>query len=99
MILTLAEIKNHIRVIGNEDDNLLTQYLEAASAHVEKYLGRKLSPWDEDNSLPPANVIQALLLLISDFYENREAGFVGTIHTSNPAFDALLHFERDNLGL
>lgn len=99
MVLTLTEIKNHLRVIGTEEDDLLFQYLGAASAHVEKYLGRELSPWSEDQVSPPANVKQAMLLLIGEFYENREAGFVGTIYTANPAVDALLHFERDNLGL
>jgi uncharacterized phage protein (predicted DNA packaging) len=95
MVLTLEEIKSHLRVIGSEEDSIIVQYAQAAEAHVEKYLGRDLH-----NEEPlKANVKQALLLLIAEFYENRESGFVGTIYTANPALDALLHFERDNLGL
>lgn len=35
-------------------------------------------------------VVQAVLLLLADMYENREASIIGVSHTPNPAVDALL---------
>jgi hypothetical protein len=38
----------------------------------------------------PAAIVQAVLLLLADSYANREAGFVGTIYSVNPAVEQLL---------
>lgn len=47
----------------------------------------------------PAGVKQAVMLLIGDYYNLREAQITGTILTANPAADALLHFHRVGLGV
>jgi hypothetical protein len=98
-ITTLAEAKAHLRVIDNDEDELIQSYIDAAEAHVRNYLERPLEPWTDEVGTAPQNIKQAILLVVGDFYENREARFVGTIQTNNPAFEALLQFDRFNFGL
>ena len=99
MIITLQQAKDHLRVIDTDEDALIQSYIDAAEAHVGKYLDRPLDPWNDEGDPVPDNVRQAILLAIGDFYENREARFIGTIQTNNPAFEALLHWDRANFGL
>jgi hypothetical protein len=98
-ITSLSEAKAHLRILGNDEDAIIQSYINAAEAHVSNYLERPLDPWTEEGGTAPENVRQAILLVIGDFYENREARFVGTIQTNNPAFEALLQFDRFNFGL
>ena len=53
----------------------------------------------EPNDPVPKSVVQAILLLVGDYYENRTAGIVGTIHTDNPAVDNLLWQNRVGMGI
>ncbi|MGQ4661341.1 head-tail connector protein [Lysobacter sp. F6437] len=46
----------------------------------------------------PAAVKQAVLLLVGEYYENRQQGVTGTIYTKLPAVESLLHFHRVGLG-
>ena len=55
---------------------------------------------ESPNDTPlPKPIKQAILLLIGDMYENREASIVGTIHTSNPAVMSLLSMYRLEQGI
>lgn len=102
-MLTLGEVKMHLRIEGNEnsEDDYLNELIEAAHDYVQMYLGRDV-PWqDEDGQdVPiPAGVKHAALLIIGDLYQNREAQFVGAIVAENRAADALLHFHRVGIGI
>lgn len=100
-VLTLDEIKAHLRLDGNEEDAHLTLLSEAAEDYAAQYLGRSL-PWLDDSGAPvpvPASVRAALLLVIGDLYENREGVMVGTIAAVNPTVERLLHFHRVGLGV
>jgi uncharacterized phage protein (predicted DNA packaging) len=66
-MVTLDEMKAHLRIVGNEEDELLTLYGHAAAEYVREYTR---SPWDYG---VPFSVKAAVLLLVGDFYENREA--------------------------
>jgi len=63
--LTLAEIKEYLRIDGEEENSLLTALLSAALSHSENYLQAPLP------SETPTPVKQALLILIGHFYEQR----------------------------
>ena len=63
--LTLAEIKEYLRIDGEEENSLLTALLSAAISHSENYLQAPLL------SETPTPVKQALLILIGHFYEQR----------------------------
>lgn len=100
-VLTLEEIKAHLRVDESAEDALLTLLGEAAEDYASQYLGRSL-PWLDDLGAPvpvPASVRAALLLVIGDLYENREGVVVGTIVAVNPTVERLLHFYRVGLGV
>ena len=63
--LTLTEIKEYLRIDGEEENSLLTALLSAALSHSENYLQ---APLPSETSTP---VKQALLILIGHFYEQR----------------------------
>ena len=50
-----------------------------------------------DTDAVPSPIKSAILLLMGDLYENREASIIGTIQTDNPAVDRLLFPYRVNL--
>ena len=63
--LTLTEIKEYLRIDGEEENSLLTALLSAALSHSENYLQAPLP------SETPTPIKQALLILIGHFYEQR----------------------------
>ncbi|MCX7782000.1 MAG: head-tail connector protein [Negativicutes bacterium] len=63
-VLTIAEIKEYLRIDG-EENALLTALYAAAKEHCENYLQAPLT------SEVPMPVKQALLILIAHFYEER----------------------------
>lgn len=73
--LTLSEVKLHLRVDSGAEDSLIQQYMAAAHDQVEQFLGRAV-PWDVTTEAPegvyPAAVRNGELLIIGDFYRNRE---------------------------
>lgn len=103
-VVTLSQAKAHLEVIGDDQDDKIQGYIDAAERYAEQFMGRELGPWEEPDSSSseppvPADVVQAILLLVADFYEHREAAFVGTIYTRNPAAESLMHFHRKGLGV
>lgn len=97
-ILNLQTVKSHLRIDSNDEDSLLNVYIAAAESHAEEYLNRPLQPWNEENDPVPATIIQALLLAVGDFYENREAVSENP-YNKNPAFASLLNWHRLELGI
>lgn len=90
-ILTTLELKQHLKD-PPDDESLLELYKDAAEGYVAQYLNRPV-PWTDDDGnevAVPAQVKAAALLVAGDLYVNREARFVGTIQTDNPAVKALL---------
>ena len=63
--LTRTEIKDYLRIDGEEENSLLTALLSAAISHSENYLQAPMP------SETPTPVKQALLILIGHFYEQR----------------------------
>lgn len=101
-VLTLDEIKAHLRLDGNEEDAQLTLLSEAAEDYAAQYLGRPGIPWNDEDGVTvpvPASVRAAMLLIIGDLYENREDQVVGTIVARTGTADRLLHFHRVGLGV
>ena len=79
-ILTLAEVKTHLRVGSDtSEDSLITTYITAAREYVEGYQNRiYLSP-DEEVTAETMTCVEkaACLLLIGHWYEHREAVVFG----------------------
>ena len=63
--LGLAEVKAFLRIDGEEENSLLATFLAAAQEHTENYLNASLP------AEVPTPIKQAVLLLVSHFYEQR----------------------------
>lgn len=68
------------------------------------------SPWNISNidveegsseviAAVPASVVQAILMMTANNYNNRESIVTGTIVAKNPMADAMLHMHRVGLGV
>lgn len=66
MIVTLEETKQYLRVDGAEDDVVITSLIDAAETYLENATGNK---FDETNHLAKL----FCWVLVTDWYENREA--------------------------
>lgn len=99
MLLTIEEIKLHLRMDTDPDsevDTELERMYYAALEYCENYINRKI-PWCSDEDVP-RSILQAILLKIGEFYENREALNFAAYH-QNPNIDQMLHFYRVGLGI
>lgn len=106
IILTLEEIKRHLRWPDTDPDSEEDPYLEdleaAAVDHVADYLGQPV-PFEADSEhsgpwVPPA-VRHALLIIIADLYENRQSKLAGVSVSTLDTVQELLHFKRVGLGI
>ena len=93
----------HLRVEESAaaENDLIQNLLNAAVDYAARYIGRGI-PWDDesgDTAELPASLNAAILLIVSDLYENREAQIVGKTISANPAVDRLLHFHRIDMGI
>jgi hypothetical protein len=76
--------KEHLNVTIDDDDAQIARLIAAAKAHVERQLGYALDDPDELPDGPPEDLMQAILLLVGHWYENREASVIGVIPASVP---------------
>lgn len=81
---TLAEIKAHLRVTHDAEDDIIAMYADAALAHIRQYLG------DDMPDPLPDPVRAAMLLLTADLYVNRERQADKPL-TDNSAYALLLN--------
>lgn len=86
MLVTLDEIKAHLRIAGNDEDTLLNVYSGAATEYVNAFTRRD---WATVTDIP-ASVAAAALLVIGDLYENREAQTPIASLKANQTVDRLL---------
>lgn len=106
MLISLETIKNHLRLdcdIDSETDPELKRMYHAALEYVMSFtdcaLDDLLVPCISEQKLKPS-VEQAILLMIGDFYENREALTDKKLtHSAHTTVERLLHFHRDHLGV
>jgi len=98
-ILTLAEVKTHLRVGSDtSEDSLITTYITAAREYVEGYQNRIYLSTDEEVTAETMTNLEkaACLLLIGHWYENRQAVVLGTPPSEVPfAVKALLDIRRN----
>ncbi|UNH31856.1 head-tail connector protein [Moellerella wisconsensis] len=100
-MLSLELVKQHCNIDTDftDDDKLLAIYIGSAVRYVENYTRRKLYEngssegyqADPEPLLLGDDVKNAMLLLIGQWYENREATNIGSITSALPfATEALL---------
>ena len=107
--VSLTMAKDHLLVIHDEDDTYIQQCIDAAENWAANYMNRPSIegpqnseyPWDlsqdevTSNDEVPAGVVQAILILVGEYYENRTMAMPG--HPQ--AVEQLLHFHRVCLGV
>ena len=97
-MLDLAIVRKHLREPPADEDDLISGYIDAALAFIEKHCDRKLvagEPADESEMAFTKDVQQAALLLIGHWYSNREAVVVGASVSAVPmAVESLLWYRK-----
>ena len=99
MIVALVELKTHLRIQHDDEDEYLVNLLAQAQAVAEDYCRVKFDQiYDEatgsnDSGLEPVRL--AILLMASFYYENRDIPDMTTYKAMRMAFDSLLYPYRD----
>lgn len=73
-VITVADLKAHLNITGDDDDALLTGKIAAAEGFVESFTGSFAEAFP---SGAPAPVAEAVRMFAGHLYENREATIVG----------------------
>ena len=85
MIVTIDEVKTHLRIQHSEEDDYLSGLIAQAQAAAEDYC-RAQFPEEA-----PEPVRLAVLLFIGFYYENRDVPDQQTYNTMRTAFQNLLY--------
>lgn len=89
MVLTVDEVKQHLRIDNDVEDTLIEGLIRQAQASAEDFC--RVS-FDEDAAEP---VRLACLLFVSYYYENRDIPDMTTFKSMRMAFEHLLYPHRD----
>jgi hypothetical protein len=81
-MVTLADAKAHLNLTDDADDALVTRLIATAQQWFESQLGYTLADRYPPTGSPavstvPAPIEHGVLMMIAQFYENREASVVG----------------------
>lgn len=96
----LELLKSQARIDTDEEDELLKSYVAAALAHVELHCDRVLVDPAPGQALLPEqmaltpDVWQAVVLLVSHWYANREAVVTGTTTALPLGVERLLWYRK-----
>lgn len=93
--ITLVEIKQHLRLDFEEEDDYILSLLSTAKSYIKNYTGlddKKINKIDEFSNIA--------LMIIADLYENR--GTTGTSsykmgESINRIYDSMLNMHCTNL--
>lgn len=100
MLISLEDIKLHLRIDGDDEDSLLEHYLSASVQDVELRTHRTLVSDTDPNAICtdeselPSIIREYLLLSIGDMYKNRENGQEKQLSTYfNHLLDAYIKYD------
>ena len=89
MVIDVEQLKEHLRIEHNEEDDYIDTLIEQATVAAEDYCRVQ---FNED---APAPVRLAIMLLASFYYENRDIPDMTTYKATRMAFESLLYPYRD----
>ena len=98
MIVTVDEVKTHLRIQHDEEDDYIAGLIAQAQTAAEDYCRVLFEPEpDEEGNVPdvPQPVRLAVILMTSFYYENRDIPDMTTYKATRMAFDSLLYPYRD----
>lgn len=87
VLVTIAEARAHLQVTHSDDDTYLSMAINAATSAIIRYLdGYEVHFLDTsgaiDRSQVPQDIAWACLLLVGEFYRNREAEQDGQVEAA-----------------
>lgn len=71
MYVTVEEVKKHLNIDYEEDDQYLQDLIEAAEDAIERFIQQPFKDI-EVNATIPASIKHAIKLMVGGFYANRE---------------------------
>lgn len=89
MIVTVEEVKIHLRIEHDDEDDYLSSLITQAQTSAEDYCRAEFT------SPAPEPVRLALLLMIGFYYENRDIPDMTSFRAMRMAFESLLYPYRD----
>ena len=89
MVVTIDEVKTHLRIQQDEEDGYISGLIAQAQAAAEDYCRVQFS------DAAPEPVRLAVLLMVSHYYENRDNPDKQVYVTMRIAFENLLYPYRD----
>lgn len=102
MVVSLEEVKAHLRIEDDEEDNVLMSLISQAQAKAEDFCRVSFEPTvsvDENGNtvatVTPEPVRLAVLLMVSYYFENRDTPDHTAYTTMRTAFENLLYPHRD----
>lgn len=97
MYLSLQQVKQHLIIDHNDDDQYLADLITVAEDAVRRDLNiYSLKEIEDCTGMLPASVIQAMLLLIGTLYANRETVTYGNVpHIVPHSYEYLLDLARN----
>ena len=88
--VSLADLKQHLKVEVTADDTYLTTLIEVAEVAIGNELGKPLADFVDDNNALPTPLIHAIKMLCGDLYNNRESVAFAAPHEVPRTLDYLL---------
>ena len=99
MIVTVDEVKTHLRIQHDEEDDYIESLIKQAQTAAEDYCRVQFEPVGDDGKPVkqevPEPVRLAVILMTSFYYENRDIPDMTTYKATRMAFDSLLYPYRD----
>ncbi len=102
MILTVDEVKTHLRIEEDSEDEYIASLISQAQAAAEDFCRVSLEGHTEtdgdgtERTVPPPEPARlAVLLMVSHYYENRDNPDRAVYGTMRIAFENLLYPYRD----
>lgn len=94
--ITLAQAKKHLNIESGytEDDSYITTLIDVAESTIESHINEKLADLVEGGVIPPP-LYQAALLLIGNFYQNREPIGIGRENKLPYNYEYLINLYRN----
>ena len=95
MIVTVDEVKTHLRIQHDEEDEYIAGLIAQAQTAAEDYCRVQFEPEPDEEGHVPEPVRLAVILMTSFYYENRDIPDMTTYKATRMAFDSLLYPYRD----
>lgn len=97
MFLTLDDAKKHLNIdeYFTEDDNYILSLIDVAEAIVQKHIDSRYEDIVGEEGQLPTPLLQAMLLMVGNLYQNREAISFTNVNEIPFAYDYLLSLYKD----